>query len=757
MSLKADPARPVSFDAIDKWLAPDETATITNCDREPIHIPGCIQPVGALLVIGESGTLCQASDNASHFLGIAPEEAAQQIFREISEGANAKIDLLSGGRSVRSLELGERRFSLIWHRIDGTYVCEIESDEHAVPVEDLIATSNRFSASLSRAASSAEAYQLAVEAVSDLIGYDRVMAYEFDREGHGHVLAEKLNDGVEGFLGLRFPGSDIPQQARRLYVLELTREIADTKYQPVPVSPTINPVTGRPLNMAYCHLRSVSPVHLEYLQNMGVSASFSVSVIVSGELVALIACHHLSTRRLDHRIRGACELIGRILSEFISRRKIEVARRSRNDQLTAQVDLLCELGTTRELSATDPAWPRAFDFVPADAFIVSVDGDRNAFGEKPDQFDLVCGVAERMANNKSLEISDLDGLASADPEIHGGGLLVVPVDTARWVAWYRSSQDRVVRWAGQPEQDASKDLTPRNSFELWKEQVTGRCTPWEIGDLEMADLLRRGLRARLSGMPERKDSFDQAMFQLREYVIFLEQQNHQLASSNVDLSQFANVTSHDLRGPLRTIRSFLPMIREELGEEVGVDATKWMGIVENAALTLHRLQEGLWSYSTLDREATVTRTDLNELVQNVLTSLESDLGGVDVKVSDLPTLEIVVPQIEALFRNLIQNAYKYREPERPLHIVVDSRPEGGGHVISVGDNGMGFPPSAKVRIFDLFSRLHPSAADGDGLGLALARRIVHHHRGWIRAESEPGNGAVFEFSIQSPPQTDQRP
>ncbi|MFK7988290.1 MAG: ATP-binding protein [Sandaracinaceae bacterium] len=744
------PQEMTSMDDIDRWLALDENVSLNNCDREAIHIPGTIQPHGVLLVLGLDGRVLQASQNAPADLGLSAPDVAERVASCCPEIFGRAEDRRYR-REIQEIQLGGVRYSLSAHRAGGYVLCDLEPVDNSVSPAALLEHINHLSLDLGRAQSVEEVYRFAVESTGRITGFDRVMAYVFDADGHGTVIAEEVGDTRRGLIGLRFPGTDIPQQARRLYALELTRQIVDVEDRPIPILPTLNPITGRPLNMAFSQLRSISPIHVEYLKNMGVSASFSISVVVQGELVALIACHHFARRRLDAQTRQTCELLSRMVSGNIAARQSEDTRLRRNQQLRAQVTLLCELGErTTQITADSPAWKHAFDFVDAETLLLRAGNAPRFRGEKPAMLETLYGICDRLARESPGELRSTRAVRELAPETEGGGLLLAPFGEGNWVAWYRSAQDQKIRWAGKPENGESKELTPRRSFELWQEDVKGTCVRWSTSELEMAELLRRGLAARFDdGVPSEGD-FEKAMSQLREYVMYLEEHSQALARANLELGQFAHIASHDLRAPLRTIRSFLPLLSEEAGERLNPDEHLWIGYIEEAANTLHRLQEGLGSYAAIEHDQRTGPVDLRALVSGLTRGLAADLDSAQVTIGELPVLDGVPHQLESLFRNLLDNASKYRSPDRSLKIVVDYRTEEGQAVFSVSDNGVGFPPSAEERVFDLFSRLHPESAHGDGLGLALCRRIVHHHRGWIRATSEPGNGSTFEFMLQTP-------
>ena len=735
----------MDVNAIESWLKPEEQLGLNNCDREPLHIPGSVQRHGALCALDGQGHIRMRSENLEAYFGPGFEEGA--LVSQI-----AALDCGHGERHAVEAVVCGRATAVLMHRLNSLRVVEFEPVAPDVDLSGLIGTINRTSDQLAARGELQRAFELAVKAMRELTGFDRVFAYLFDAEGHGEVVASTASQGLEDLLNLRFPATDIPKQARRLYTVELTRQIVDVESEPVAITPAIAPMTGRPLNMMFCQLRTVSPIHIQYLKNMGVAASFSVSVVVGGELRALLACHHMTARQLDFRRRQACELLGRLIAQHFASREDSRRRQARSRQLAAQVELLCELGERNELDVRSKAWERAFEFVEANSLVIKIGEQQRVYGEEIEPGSRLLEVGDRLTRERPAQVSATTNLSEFEPTSSGGALLAVPLEGAGWLGWYREPEDQQVTWAGNPEHDATKTLTPRASFEAWQQHIKGFGKAWSQEDLEMAEVLRRGLHARFhKGSDLAQSSFERAMAQLREYVMYLEENAQALHRVNDDLRQFAYAASHDLRAPLRTVRSFLPLIRRELGEGAGRDELfGWLNHVEHAADTLYRLQEGLWAFSRVNRVVSHEEIALDVLFERVISGLAADLKGASITLGELPTIRGVESQVEMLCRNLLENASKYRSPERGLKIVVDAYKARGEWVITVSDNGLGFPPSCTERVFDLFTRVHPDVSQGDGLGLALCRRIAHHHNGWIRASSEPGMGSTFEVCLRSP-------
>lgn len=316
-------------------LEMNESLDLTNCDKEPIHIPGLIQPHGVLLAVtqGKDNLIVQASRNTDVLLGIPAETLLGTSMAELVGDSQLQALL---ERSVNAKETADLQyivlkievegqmtdfFSII-HESEGLMIVELEpaSEEEGAGANDFewIRT---FFGRMKQTAGRIEASQAAAEQVKEMLGYDRVMIYEFDEEWNGKVVAEAKEEGLEPFLGHHYPASDIPKQARELYLRNWLRTIVDVHYTPVPIIPVLQPLTGKPLNLSLSILRSVSPLHIEYLQNMGVGATTTISLIHNNRLWGLITCHHHSPKYVPHRIRNLCNFLGSFFSSELYQRQ----------------------------------------------------------------------------------------------------------------------------------------------------------------------------------------------------------------------------------------------------------------------------------------------------------------------------------------------------------------------------------------------------------------------------------------------------
>lgn len=311
----------------------NQQLNLTNCDQEPIHIPGAIQPHGVLLVLDcDKCEIVQAAGATQALLGHGLEEVLGRtpefllrpdqlsLIRElcVDTPLTQPRHFLDPILRVQS----DRPVDASVHRMGNHLLLEyVPANVQESARRDSLAALQELIDGLDRATSLQTLCQLTTERVRRVAGYDRVMVYRFQPDGSGWVYAESRDARLEPFLDLHYPAADIPAQARALYLRNWLRLIARIDYTPARLVPEINPRTGQPLDMSYATLRDVSPIHREYLQNMGVAASMSISIVIDGRLWGLIACHHYSPRQLSRHLRAACELFGPICSSQIEARE----------------------------------------------------------------------------------------------------------------------------------------------------------------------------------------------------------------------------------------------------------------------------------------------------------------------------------------------------------------------------------------------------------------------------------------------------
>ncbi|MGI4733145.1 MAG: HWE histidine kinase domain-containing protein [Janthinobacterium lividum] len=489
---------------------------LTNCDREPIHQLGAIQPIGFLVALTPDWLVARASANVVDHLGQRAEDLlglpATQLFAHdtIHEWRN-RMTLLRGDDAVErvfglALIPNEpwRLFDCALHLAGPLIVIEAEPAAERAHT-DAASLIRSMMGRLDSAADLAAYLREGARQVRALTGFDRVMVYRFDRDGSGQVAAEAARGGIGSFLELRYPASDIPQQARALYLRTPFRVIADVDAEPVPIVPARDE-TGAPLDLSLSVLRSVSPIHIEYLRNMGVTASLSISIIVDGRLWGLFACHHYAGPRCpSFDRRTVAELFGQMFALKLEARerretqRYETAARAAGDRLLASI-----AGDATLIN--DPEWvgDTLAGIIPCDGVAIWMDGRATVTGLTPPG-DALPMIARRLNAMAASRIYATDQLSAIIPEAEdyadkASGVLAIPVSRKPrdYVMLFRQERVRTVKWAGDPAKPASYGpngprLSPRKSFEAWSQDVRGRSEPFSDAEIHVAETLRSSL------------------------------------------------------------------------------------------------------------------------------------------------------------------------------------------------------------------------------------------------------------------------
>ncbi|MET3717584.1 light-regulated signal transduction histidine kinase (bacteriophytochrome) [Pseudomonas sp. PvP001] len=488
-------------------INPVPLVSLANCEDEPIHRPGAIQPHGALIALDAEGRVLSRSANLMATIGLdvlpgsTPdgELLGGDVLALIAEGL-ASSD--HWANSVESVLLG-RLFDVVAHRHLQILYLEFEPrrtasgsfSQFALYAQRIISQmQNRhdIDALLSRV----------TQEIRNMTGYDRVMAYRFRPDLSGEVIAEAHREDLESYLGQRYPASDIPAQARLLYILNPIRLIADVTYAPAPLIPSLDPRTGQPFDLSFSTLRSVSPIHCEYLTNMGVRASMSVSIVVGGKLWGLFSCHHMSPKTMAHPLRMSFQVISQVCSALVERLEHNLATQTLKQASDQQQRLMTLARDSEDLVSALAGDPdNIASLIPCDGAAVVMSGRTQSIGG---HFDALCRqVLEHVEQDPNLEVFHTEhwqGSASERNTSGYCGILAVRFhrQESGWVMWLRKEEINNVRWGGKPEKiikvgPSGARLTPRGSFEAWEEVVRGRSASWGDTDIAIAEKLRRDL------------------------------------------------------------------------------------------------------------------------------------------------------------------------------------------------------------------------------------------------------------------------
>jgi len=728
---------------------------LTACEREPIHIPGSIQPHGILLAVKlPDMVVLYASANTAPTFGLAPGSVLGRPFREVLPLApELETELLAevpqgSSRYLRTVELktasGHRRFDAVVHRSGECAVLELEevNGGSVASLDTLYPNLRQFVGQLHEASTVGDLCRLAAEDVCRLTGFDRVLVYRFDEHWNGTVIAEDRNDNLPSYLDLRFPASDIPAQARELYRRNRMRIIPDANYTPVPIE-SHDPA---PLDLSDSVLRSVSPVHLEYMRNMGTLASMSISILRDGALWGLISCHNKEPRRVPLQVRNACDFLTQIFSLQLEARENTALAENRMRLRSVQSRLLAHMAAEEFFIDGLVNHPLELMQLAGAQGAAIISGDYCwSMGEAPKEADIRA-LFDWLSRHHQEDVFATDALSEIFPPAgayarQASGVLSISISKmhASYVLWFRPEVVQTVKWGGDPTKPVedtagAQRLHPRRSFEIWKETVRGRSLPWDASEVEAAKELRNAIVGIVLRRAEELASLAD-----------------ELRRSNKELEAFSYSVSHDLRAPFRHIVGYSELLKKQEGDKLSEKGLRYVNTIIESALMAGTLVDNLLSFSQMSRTALKPRrVDTRQLVDEIRQKLAMEAGDRHItwQVADLPAAVADPLMIRLVFENLMSNAVKYTRPRTSAHIEIGSRRQDGEIVFFVRDNGVGFDMQYVGKLFGVFQRLHRiEEFEGTGIGLANVRRIVERHGGRTWAEGAVDEGATFYFSL----------
>ncbi|WP_024677212.1 ATP-binding protein [Pseudomonas syringae] len=729
---------------------------LANCADEPIQFPGAIQPHGLLFTLKEPElTILQVSANVQSVLGKVPEQLAGQTldcvlgagWAEVIRSTSANDSLADVPRLLMSVEGVE--FEAMLHRSQDALVLELEIQDkaaQAVSYSERTGNMGRMLRQLHAAADLQTLYEVSVREIQKMTGYDRVLIYRFEEEGHGQVIAEASAPAMELFNGLFFPASDIPEQARELYRRNWLRIIPDANYTPVPLVPQLRPDTQQQLDLSFSTLRSVSPIHCQYMKNMGVLSSMSVSLIQGGKLWGLISCGHRTPLYVSHELRSACQAIGQVLSLQISAMEaLEVSRQRETKIQTLQQ--LHQLMATSDEEVFDGLAQQPqllMDLVGATGVAIIEDRQTHCYGSCPEPSDIRALHTWMTAGGEpvyaSYHLSSVYPPAEAYQAVASGVLaMTLPKPVDNGVIWFRPEVKQSVQWSGDPNKPLNLDasdsivrLRPRTSFEIWKVEMTGIAAKWSHGDVFAANDLRRSA---LENDLARQVSKEQQAVRARDELVA--------------------VVSHDLRNPMTVISMLCGMMQKSFssdGPHTSRRISTAIDTMQQAASRMNVLLEDLLDTSKIEAgRYTITPQPLEvsqifEEAYTLLAPLAMDKS-IEISFNAEPDIKVNADP-ERLFQvlsNLIGNAIKFTPKLGRIGVAAMSN--GDEVVFTVRDSGEGIPPEQLPHIFERYWTVKEGNPTGTGLGLYISQGIIKAHGGELAAQSQVGHGSEFRFTV----------
>lgn len=738
---------------------------LTNCDREPIHIPGSIQPHGVLLGVDSEDVIQVVSANSRTMLGKTPEELLRQPLQSIFSAADlAKITVVRNGltaKHINPIKLNVPAFTQqvdgILHYSNGLLILELEpllEDQQVggplyINVQSAVAK-------IQATVGVEDLCDVLAQEVRNLTGFDRVMIYRFDHDWHGEVVSEAKRPDLESFLGLHYPASDIPVQARKLYESNWLRLIYDVHYKPSPLVPNLNPRDNSPIDLSHAVLRSVSPIHCEYLRNMGVSASMSISLMRDGtSLWGLVACHHYSSKLVPYEVRKSSEFLGQTLSLIVStrERQIEALEESKVEQL--KTSLLQDLSKEQDfMKGLNIYGQELLTLVNSTGACVWHNGKMVTFGITPteDQIRSFLTWLDALGVEESFYTDSLANQFQPAKQFAdiGSGVLAVPLGatgTGGRIIWFRQEQEKTVEWAGRPDKveenkDESIRLSPRGSFALWRQTVRMSAERWSRVEIRAALSFAQAINAIILKQSEE-----------------LQKLNIELAEAARAKDEFLAIVSHELRTPLNAILGWTELLQQ--GDLTPQEYPEAFATIRRNATSQQQLVEDLLDVSRIisgKMHLSIEEINPESIIKMAVDAVKLAADAKRIRLYTLidsftGTILGDATRIQQIVWNLLSNAVKFTPKEG--QVTIRLKKHDSNIQIIVSDNGEGISPEFLPHVFERFKQASSHVGrrhQGLGLGLSIVRHLVELHGGSISAHSEGvGRGATFSILLPMVP------
>lgn len=741
---------------------------LNECEKEPIHIPGAIQPFGVLLTVDQENlTVYNASENCESCWGIsAANLVGRPLSQFLSEGSVGDLKSYLGRPAfneksallVRLASVTESN-STLWELKAHIYLGELFLEFEPEKVAHAIENGEQFHhiirdavLALQHAKTLQDLADVTAQQIKDITGFDRVMIYQFDNDWHGKVIAEARSTDTESYLGHYFPASDIPAQARAIFLQNWLRMIPNVGYFPSLIYPGRHHESGAPLDLSKSMLRSVSPVHLEYLKNMGVMASLTVSLIDGEKLWGLIACHHTKPLLVGPDARDAAQMIGQIVSCQlpIKLASDDLAYKKHLSKIVAQLLGFVE-SEEDVVQGLAQYSPNLLDLGRSkeNAAAISYGNKWTLLGKTPPVEELQTIIAwldTHISNKGVFQTSNLSHYipqAAKYKEV-ASGLLAIPLARSAndYILCFRPEVATTVTWAGRPDKVVipsgnSLLLHPRKSFESWQETVTGTAIPWKQVEIDAAEALRKGIITAALQREYRKEQ------QARKKAEQLRREKEEMVM----------IVSHDLKNPLNVVSmSFQFLNRFNPIEDPSVHRMVERGA--RATKAMEKLITNILDVAKLENDElnlVLCAEEPGGLIKDAVDFFSQAAGDKGLELlyaaKDAASCQVYWERdrISQVLNNLLSNAIKFTPSGGKIAVTFQAQE--AAVLFGVIDTGPGIPPENISKLFDRFWQAEDTSRLGTGLGLWIAKEIVEKHNGKLWVESKLGAGSAFYFTL----------
>ena len=735
-------------------IHPDDLIT---CESEALHTIGHIQSHSYLVALDVIKLkITHVSHNFSDLLKTDVNLLGKSIdyldenlktTENTSELANLlKISLKERNLATNfpyKLIINEIEYNVILNSLDFTVIIELEKTQSTKEVFD---SENLLGEVLMELNFSEKDFEKSLQIVADkvkkIIHYDRVMIYKFWEDAHGEVIAESKNEDLKPLNGIHFPASDIPQQARDLYVKNITRILVDVEAKPVPILSQFDTL----LDLTHTQSRAISPMHIEYLRNMGVKASYSISLIVNNKLWGLIACHNYKKEGfINYANRNASKIISQYLSNLLFANQSKLQNIVKEERFNA-IDILDnEMKTEWDIIKGLSKNPKlALAVCEAEGFAISHHNKYESFGKCPPKesvFEIINYIKTKTTPNDLFATNNLstDLKSAKNYSETASGIMSIALnrDEGDYIICFKPEFISKVTWGGKDEKEYSKDekgkfrLSPRKSFEKWQQSIYKTSIPWTELD-------------------------EQSVLWLKNKVLsIIQHKANEVARLNIELTHayeeldsFSYTLSHDLKTPLSVIQGYLEILEDESEDENPI-----LGKMARNAVIMQEMVSNVLEYSKLGRSP-INLIDVN--VYDLMSEIKTQM--LDSRHFSAITLEVPTStkvsgnkmMVYQVFLNLIENAIKYKDSKKDSFVKVTVEEYSDVmHLFKIEDNGIGIESKHYDKVFGLFKQVNQSSGiEGSGVGLAIVKKIINKHGGRIWVESTFGVGSIFYILLR---------
>ena len=720
-----------------------------NCDQEPIHIIGEVQEYGFL--IGTKGSeIAFYSENVLSLFSLKPKsvlgEKIEVLFDQLKLDINWDNFSHNQELAIQHINFNGEEYTLSIHSNNGFTLYEIEKvfPHHKINKE-YQAVQN-----ILRKSNDENIWKILLKEIQEIIDFDRAMIYQFLYDGSGEVIEESVKDGLESYLHLHYPESDIPAQARALYLKNPVRITSHASGKTYPILGT----EKEKIDLTYSVTRATSPVHVQYIKNSGMEASFSTSIIINGVLWGIVACQNAKPKHLDLQSRLLVETLTRTSANayatFKSRETLEDYQRINLNNISLRQNLLSEenFGKALENNIDD-----IMKTCGAEGMIIKINNEILTHGNVPNLSDIEKIIDWSKVNNQDFEenifisstFCKTSNLELDDSDISCGIIIsVLGNNTSDMLIWIRKEQGQKIKWAGNPEKKTISEIkdgveiikfSPRKSFEIWKEYVKDTALPWKSKEIESAKWITSVIL--------------KASHTKSSQILDL---NNQLKELNQELDSFSYTISHDLNTPLTVIKLNAQLMKRIVKSEDS--SHKYLDNIVNQVDTMSDMMKNVLELSKIKK----SEIELKKIEVDLLINKLAE----DSKVSfDAPHTEIIIENtpevlgnptmVYQVFGNVIGNAIKYSSKSSNPTVKIIGEVFHNQVTYKITDNGIGIDKKDADKMFKIFSRMsNAKAFNGNGVGLNIVQHLMEKMGGAISYESESGVGTTFILKFQKP-------